>query len=319
MSHPVVNDVKGKVKLCGLAPQINASDVVSAVRVLEKLHEKGAGLAEIVWSSECAAETLECAAKEFKDMIFGAADVCSVEEAKQAMNAGAAYIATPGMNPEIIQYGQKARVAVYPGCATLTEAVQAVELDVDMVRVDPANGADSKRLVNRIEEVCPQLGVMVVDTLTVQEMIDYLSIGCVAACTGVRIDAADLAVDPACWMEESIAEMIGFGLAHVGINSGSEEAALGQAEAFCTLLNWPVRRGNSSIFAGKIVEFVKNPWTGTHGHIAIGVNNIHRAWWYMERRGIVFDWENAKYKDNKLAALYLPYEIGGFSVHLQQR
>ena len=319
MSHPIVNDVKGQVRLCGLAPQVAASDAEAAMQVLKALHGKGAALAEIVWTSSCAADVAMSAGKTFADMMIGAADVNTVEQASEAIAAGVSYIATPGMNPEVIHMCQKQRKPVFPGCATLTEAVQAMELGVDMVRVDPANGSAGKRLVKRIGEACPQLDVMVVDTLSADELLDYLDVKCVAACTGIRFDAAALQTDPAVWMEESIAAMLGFGLAHVGINSGSEEEALGQAEAFCALLNWPVRRGNSSIFAGKIVEFVKNPWTGTHGHIAIGVNDIHRAWWYMERRGIVFDWENAKYKGSNLAALYLPYEIGGFSVHLQQR
>ena len=64
---------------------------------------------------------------------------------------------------------------------------------------------------------------------------------------------------------------------------------------------------------------MKKPFRGTHGHIAIGTNDIARAKWHLERRGFVFDEASAIEKDGKLKAIYLQEEIAGFAFHLLQK
>jgi 2-dehydro-3-deoxyphosphogluconate aldolase/(4S)-4-hydroxy-2-oxoglutarate aldolase len=80
-----------------------------------------------------------------------------------------------------------------------------------------------------------------------------------------------------------------------------------------------VKDGAGSIFVGGSFELMKKPFRGTHGHIAIGTNDIRRAKWHMERRGFVFDEESANIKDGKLKAVYFKDEIAGFAFHLLQK
>lgn len=114
--------------------------------------------------------------------------------------------------------------------------------------------------------------------------------------------------------------MLGLELRHVGVNSGSPEAAMRDAQLFCKLLGWQVKEGNSSVFAGNAFEMMKKPFRGTNGHIAIACNDIARAKWHMERRGFAFEDEStASMKDGKMVAIYLKDEIGGFAIHLLQK
>ena len=107
--------------------------------------------------------------------------------------------------------------------------------------------------------------------------------------------------------------MAEFSLAHVGINAQNAEEALRTAELF----GFEVKAGNSSVFAGSGVEVMKEPYKGTHGHIAIGTPNVAAAQAELEARGFTFDPSTAKYlSDGTLNAIYLTDEICGFAVHL---
>ncbi len=111
--------------------------------------------------------------------------------------------------------------------------------------------------------------------------------------------------------------MAEFSLVHVGINAENEAQALEAAELFSTLFGFPVKNGNSSVFAGAGVEVMKAPYKGTHGHIAIGTPNVAQAQAELEARGFTFDPATAKYlADGTLNAIYLTQEICGFAVHL---
>ena len=61
---------------------------------------------------------------------------------------------------------------------------------------------------------------------------------------------------------------------------------------------------------------MKKPGRGTHGHIAIGCNNVDRAIYHLSRRGVKFDLDSKNVKNGKTIACYMADEIGGFAIHL---
>ena len=120
--------------------------------------------------------------------------------------------------------------------------------------------------------------------------------------------------------EEAVHTMLGFELAHVGINCEDERAAGETARSFQTLFGFTAKENPASIFTAGYVEVLKRPYLGTKGHIAIGTNNVERAKAYLIRKGICFREDSAVYReDGKLQAIYLEREIGGFAVHLVRK
>lgn len=118
----------------------------------------------------------------------------------------------------------------------------------------------------------------------------------------------------------AIQTMLGFELAHVGINASNEDEAGKIAKSFLNIFGFAYNPGNSSIFAGGYVEVMKTPYLGTHGHIAIRTNYIERAVYFLKSEGIKFNDDTAKYDaKGKMIAIYLKDEAGGFAVHLVQK
>lgn len=114
-------------------------------------------------------------------------------------------------------------------------------------------------------------------------------------------------------------EELGFELRHVGINCQNEEEACEVAGKFDTIFGFAKKVGNSSVFAGTAVEAMKTPYLGKNGHIAVGTNDVAKAVEYLQGQGVEFDMETAKYKNEKMIAVYIKEEIGGFAVHLVQK
>lgn len=113
--------------------------------------------------------------------------------------------------------------------------------------------------------------------------------------------------------------MLGFELAHVGVNAANEEDAMKAANRFAFLFGMSIKNGNSSVFAGKAMEVMKMPFKGKFGHIAIRTNYIERAVNYMNTvLGVEFE-EPVRDENGKYKAIYLKEEIGGFAVHLLQK
>lgn len=114
--------------------------------------------------------------------------------------------------------------------------------------------------------------------------------------------------------KEAVKTMLGFALAHVGINCENEVEAEKAAKALCALFGLDYKPGSSSIFAGSAVECMKAPDLGRNGHITVATNNLARAIYHLGRQGVRFDESNRRPK-----AIYLRDEVSGFAIHLVQK
>ena len=158
-----------------------------------------------------------------------------------------------------------------------------------------------------------------------KNLMDYLSFDKIVACGGTWMVKKDL-IEGERWDEitricrEAVQTMLGFELRHVGINCDNEAEAEKTARIFCALFQLPYKPGNSSVFAGSVVECMKNPYPGKHGHIAIGTNSVERAIYHLGLRGVTFD-ETTRKTDGvgKTKAIYLDGEVGDFALQLTQK
>jgi 2-dehydro-3-deoxyphosphogluconate aldolase/(4S)-4-hydroxy-2-oxoglutarate aldolase len=119
--------------------------------------------------------------------------------------------------------------------------------------------------------------------------------------------------------KEAVATMLGLEVLHVGINTEDDKAAMGVANKFNQLFNFPIDEHNSAVFASKGIEVRKQMFKGKNGHIAIATNYMDRAIRYIEAMGGEFDMDSASVKDGKITSIYLKEEIGGFAIHLVQK
>ena len=71
--------------------------------------------------------------------------------------------------------------------------------------------------------------------------------------------------------------------------------------------------------AGTEIEVMNRRYLGENGHIGIATRSMERAIDDMEKRGFSLDMDTAKYSGERIKAVYLKNEIGGFAVHLMQK
>lgn len=111
-----------------------------------------------------------------------------------------------------------------------------------------------------------------------------------------------------------------FKLAHIGINTESPQDAAELAAALSAMFNLTPKHGNKSEFAGSLVECMKSPFLGRHGHIALKTEDLEAAVAELKAKGHTFNMDTAAYtEDGKLKNIYLDGEFGGFAIHIMQQ
>lgn len=317
-------DILEKLSLAGIIPVVKVDDADDAVPLCKALADGGLPVAEITFRTDAAEESIRRVHRELPDVLLGAGTVLTAEQAERAVAAGASYIVSPGINPDVVRRCLQIGVPILPGCANPSDIEVALSFGLKTVKFFPAEALGGLPLIKAMS--APYGDVRFVPTGGISEtnLLEYLSFPKVVACGGSwMVEQKLIAAKDWVKIEEltrsAVALMLGFDLRHIGINSGTPEQAMSDAQAMARFLGWQVKNGNSSTFTGAAFEYMKKPFRGAHGHIAVGTNDINRAIWYLEQRGYSFDADSSYYKDGRFLAIYLHEDIGGFAVHLLQK
>ncbi|MFQ7158370.1 MAG: bifunctional 4-hydroxy-2-oxoglutarate aldolase/2-dehydro-3-deoxy-phosphogluconate aldolase [Ruthenibacterium sp.] len=307
----------------GIVPVVALKDAADAVPLARALCAGGIPTAEVTFRTDAAAASIAAMRQEVPEMLVGAGTVLTVENAEAAVAAGAAYIVTPGISEPWCAGASKHGVPVLPGVSTASE-VRKCEYGIEIMKFFPAAASGGiamlKGLYGPFQKVCfvPTGGV------NASNLNDFLRLPNVIACGGTWMLPADAireknfaAVTALC--AEAVRVMHGFTLLHVGMNTSGPQEARQTAGAFAALFGLPVIDLPAAVFAGTMLEVVKKPFLGTHGHIAVAVNDIDRAVAYFKRRGYAFREEGVARDDKGLIAIYFEQEFGGFALHLRRK
>lgn len=315
-----------QISRIGIVPVVKIDRAQDAYPLAKALCAGGLPCAEITFRTDAAAEAIQIMTEHFPDMCVGAGTVLNAGQVDAAVRAGAKFIVSPGFNVKTVQYCIEQNIPVTPGISSPSEIEQAIELGLDVVKFFPAEQSGGLGKIKAMAAPYTHMKFMPTGGINLKNLTSYLDFDKVVACGGSWMVPGDL-VNEGAWdkieqlTREAVKTMLGFELAHVGINAQSEEEAVKAAGRFSMVFGMPVKEGKSSVFAGTALEVMKSPYLGKCGHIAVRTNYIERAVNYLSTvLGVAFNEGSAKRDDaGKLKAVYLEEEIGGFAVHLVQK
>ena len=320
-----MNAIVEKIYEIGIVPVIAIDDAEKAVPLAKALVAGGLPAAEVTFRTAAAEEAIRRITAEVPEMLVGAGTVLTKDQVDRALDAGSKFSVSPGFNPEITKYALEKGAVMMPGTATPGEMEQAMSLGLDVVKFFPAEQNGGVAKLKAVAGPYTNLRWMPTGGVNAKNLMDYLSFDKSIACGGTWMVKKDLINDEK-WDEitrltkEAVQTMLGFEVAHMGLNTENEEEALKAAKTFEALFGLDYAVGNSSIFAGaRRMEIMKKPGRGKYGHIAIATNTLPRAIAHLKARGVEFDESSLVEKNGKKIAIYLKEEIAGFAVHLVQK
>lgn len=308
----------------GILPVIEIQAVKNAEPLANALRNGGLNCAEVTFRTAAASDSIKVMTERFPDMLVGAGTILTTAQAEQAVQAGARFIVSPGLNPHVVKYCLSHQIPVIPGCATPTEVGQAIELGLDVIKFFPAEAAGGLAMIKSLAAPYPHIKFMPTGGITADNLHEYLDFDRVIACGGSFMVKPDMIAGGefdkiTALTKEAVTAMLGLKLRHVGINTADDGEARAVTADFSAILGTDIRELPVSFFTGTEFEIMKGPGRGTKGHIAIGTNYLDRAVYHLKSRGYTFDHESAVYDEKgKLTLIYITPEIGGFAVHLSQ-
>jgi len=319
-----------ELKKIGIIPVIKIDDAAKAVPLAKALIAGSIPCAEVTFRTAQGEEAMrrinsELCSGGVPKILLGAGTVLTVEQVDKAISAGAKFIVSPGFNPKVVSHCIEKGIPVTPGCSNPSDIEQALEMGLDVVKFFPAEQTGGLEYIKAIAAPYTSLQFIPTGGINAQNVAKYIAYEKILACGGSWMVSADLInagefdkITSLC--REAQLNLLGFELAHIGINTENEEASLKTANRFSDLFGFQTKAGASSVFSGEGIEVMRPPCFGKNGHIGIRTNSVYRARAFFERQGVEFNQASIK-TDAKgnLTLIYFKEEIGGFAVHIVQK
>ena len=184
-----MHDVKLIAILRGIAPQ-------EASGHIEALIEEGFRYIEIPLNSPDWQQSIPQAVAQFGERaMIGAGTVLSVAQVATLAAASARLVVTPNTQPAVIRRAVEEGMLVCAGCATATEAFNALEAGAQWLKIFPSS-AFGPAYISALKAVLPpEVPVLAVGGITPDNLKDYLAAGCAGAGLGSDLYRAGQSVE----------------------------------------------------------------------------------------------------------------------------
>lgn len=187
-----MNDILRQIGSTGIVPVIVLNNAADAVPLAESLVSGGLPCAEVTFRTDAAEESIRAIAKNFPQMLVGAGTVLTTEQVDRALDAGAKFIVSPGLNPKVVEHCMKKGVPITPGIMTPTELEVALGFGLDVVKFFPAENAGGLKMIKAMSAPYTMMRFMPTGGITAANVREYLACDKILACGGSWMVKSDL-------------------------------------------------------------------------------------------------------------------------------
>jgi 2-dehydro-3-deoxyphosphogluconate aldolase/(4S)-4-hydroxy-2-oxoglutarate aldolase len=183
------------IERVGLIPVLRAKSTAQGRAVVEAMIAGGVTVVEVTMTVPGAIDLLKELRREYGDqLLLGSGTVTTAEQAQATIDAGAEFVVSPSLHPEVIATTRRNNKISCPGALTPTEAITAWNAGADYVKIFPCSAVGGASYLKALLAPFPHLKLIPTGGVTLQTAASFIQAG--ARALGVGSDLVNLsAVD----------------------------------------------------------------------------------------------------------------------------
>ena len=179
------------IEASGLIPVLRAKSASQAHAVVRAMMEGGVRVVEVTMTVPGAIDLLRDLKHEYgSDLLLGSGTVTTPEEAAATIAAGAEFVVSPSLHPDVIEVTREHGKVSIPGALTPTEVITAWRAGADYVKIFPCSAMGGASYLKSLLAPFPHLMLIPTGGVTLQTAESFLNAG--ARALGVGSDLVNL-------------------------------------------------------------------------------------------------------------------------------
>lgn len=184
-------DVLAHLLDVGVIPVVRVPTLDQAVQAASLLEAGGVPVAEITMTVPSATDAIATIARANR-VLVGAGTVLDGVQARACIDAGARFIVTPVLAPEVIDVCRAHDVPVVMGALTPSEILTAWRLGADLVKVFPAHAVGGAAYLRAVLGPLPHIRLVPTGGVTLDSVPAFIAAGAAAIGVGGEIVSPQL-------------------------------------------------------------------------------------------------------------------------------
>jgi 2-dehydro-3-deoxyphosphogluconate aldolase/(4S)-4-hydroxy-2-oxoglutarate aldolase len=180
-------EVRTRIEEIGVLPGIRVKSADHATYAAETLYHAGIPVAEITMTVPGAIGLIRKLSDSFPDMAVGAGTVLDRATAERCLQAGARFLTSTGLVPEVVEAALGANVVAIPGALTPTEVIAAWKAGADFVKIFPTAPVGGDNYIRSLKLPLPQIKLIAAGGVNQQTATGYIMAGATAIGVGVEL------------------------------------------------------------------------------------------------------------------------------------
>lgn len=179
-----MENIYSKIKETGIIPVVVLDQAEDAAPLAKALCDGGIPCAEVTFRTQAAEEAIRVMSEKYPQMLVGAGTVLTTDQVNRAVEAGAKFIVSPGLNPTVVDYCVKRGIPIIPGCSTPSDVEVAMEFGLSVVKFFPAEPAGGLNYIKAISAPYSNIRFMPTGGINPKNVSSYLECPAILACGG---------------------------------------------------------------------------------------------------------------------------------------
>ena len=192
-----MNEILG---LSPVIPVVRLTKLEQCGPLAEALLTGGVRIIEVTLRSDISLQAISKLATEFPELIVGAGTILSTKNALDAIDNGARFIVSPGVNVDLESNLDKIQVPLLPGTSSVSEMMKLLEKGFRYLKFFPAASSGGIGFLKAIHPVLPDLKFCPTGGINEKNAKDWLALPNVL-CIGGSLIAPDKLILDKKWEE----------------------------------------------------------------------------------------------------------------------
>jgi len=180
-------EVRACIEEIGIFPGIRVNSADQALYCAKTLYAAGIPVVEITMTVPGAINVIAELAQKYPDMVVGAGTVLDNETAERCLDAGARFLTSTGLVPEVIGSAHRRGVVIIPGALTPTEVITAWKAGADYVKIYPTAAMAGELYIRSLKLPLPQVPLIATGGVNQQNAAGYILAGATAIGVGSEL------------------------------------------------------------------------------------------------------------------------------------
>ena len=180
-------EVRARIEEIGIIPAIRVATPEDARFAAEVVNRSGIPIAEITMTVPGALDVIAHLAKSLPEMVVGAGTVLDIETARRCLEAGAMFLTSTGLVPEVVEFALKNDIVVFPGAMTPTDLIAAWKMGADFVKIYPCGPLGGPRYIRALKLPFPQVPLIATGGVNQTTAGDFILNGATALGIGSEL------------------------------------------------------------------------------------------------------------------------------------